>query len=362
MSSYYYYYSTWYIVRSCLFDIGILLTIIPIIKEGKQKIKWYQTPFVYLFLCFIENLSTFLIFRRYYGGNLVQLILSSIIEFVLIILIIFLDKEFKIAFKLITFFSFIALSLIFFFVPAELRFYSLGGIIGSIAGLGPIECLITSILAKNYEIVPIFTIICILLVNIIDIFATEVVFFFVASIVGIASCISQLIIYCVLRAKRNQENIITQPITINSYLPPQQLSQSNENLTPQPIAQPITSPGTNQPLQPLTNQPPQQIVQQNGNPPMILYQQPNIFLPQNANSGVVYVPVYIQPQQNPQNGQQNIVQIPINPQNLQFYQPNLNQNQNINQIQNINRQVNQDAPDTVYEKPKEDGSINNSEP
>ena len=77
---------------------------------------------------------------------------------------------------------------------------------------------------------------------------------------------------------------------------------------------------------------------------------------------MVYVPVYIQPQQNPQNGQQNIVQIPINPQNLQFYQPNLNQNQNVNQTQNINRQVNQDAPDSIYEKPKEDGSINNSEP
>ena len=83
---------------------------------------------------------------------------------------------------------------------------------------------------------------------------------------------------------------------------------------------------------------------------MILYQQPNNLPPQNANSGVVYVPVYIQPQQNYQNGQQNIAQIPINPQNVQS---NLNENQN----QNINNQV---KPDSIYEKPKEDSSINNN--
>ena len=311
MPSYYpsYYYGAYlfYYIRSVIFDIGLLLIILQIIKEYQKKLRWYQTPFVLLFLAFIENLSFYLSRYWLFIVDPIQIIVSPIIEFVLIILIIFLDKEFQMMYKIITFISFIVISLLFLFLPSLLYFYYMFYITKTLYGLGQIECLVCAIKEKNYEIIPIFTLVCILLVNVFDIITYLVLFdpfIFIASVIGILSCISQLIVYCILRYKRNiqQNQMIQQPML--GYVPPQQIGQSNMN------------------------------------------QQFNPLLPSDAYSKTAYIPVCIQTQQN-------TLIIPISP-ILQLLQPNQSGNMNIQMtpIQN----------NSTYEKPQEEVSnINNDD-
>ena len=311
MPSYYpsYYYDAYlfYYIRSVIFDIGLLLIILQIIKEYQKKLRWYQTPFVLLFLAFIENQSFYLSRYLYFVVDPIQLIVSSIIEFVLIILIIFLDKEFQMMYKIITFISFIVISLLFLFLPSLLYFYYMFYVTKTLYGLGPIECLVCAIKEKNYEIIPIFTLVCILLVNVFDIITYLVLFdpfIFIASVIGILSCISQLIVYCILRYKRNiqQNQMIQQPML--GYVPPQQIGQPNMN------------------------------------------QQFNPLLPSDAYSKTAYIPVCIQTLQN-------TLIIPISP-ILQMLQPNQSGNMNIQMtpIQN----------NSTYEKPQEEVSnINNDD-
>lgn len=252
-----------------------------------------------LFLAFIENQSFYLSRYLYFVVDPIQLIVSSIIEFVLIILIIFLDKEFQMMYKIITFISFIVISLLFLFLPSLLYFYYMFYVTKTLYGLGPIECLVCAIKEKNYEIIPIFTLVCILLVNVFDIITYLDPFIFIASVIGILSCISQLIVYCILRYKRNiQQN--QQPML--GYVPPQQIGQPNMN------------------------------------------QQFNPLLPSDAYSKTAYIPVCIQTQQN-------TLIIPISP-ILQMLQPNQSGNMNIQMtpIQN----------NSTYEKPQgEVSNINN---
>ena len=311
MPSYYPYFHydayLFYYIRSVIFDIGLLLIIPQIIKEFKKKLRWYQTPFVLLFLAFIENLSFYLSKYLFFIADLIQIIVSPIIEFVLIILIIFLDKEFQMMYKIITLISFIVISLFFLFLPPLVGFYSMFYITKTLYGLGSIECLVCAIKEKNYEIIPIFTLVCILLVNVFDIITYLVLFdpfIFIASVIGILSCISQLIVYCILRYKRNiqQNQMIQQPML--GYVPPQQIGQSNMN------------------------------------------QQFNPLLPSDAYSKTAYIPVCIQTLQN-------TLIIPISP-ILQMLQPNQSGNMNIQMtpIQN----------NSTYEKPQEEVSnINNDD-
>ena len=311
MPSYYpsYYYDAYlfYYIRSVIFDIGLLLIIPQIIKEFKKKLRWYQTPFVLLFLAFIENLSFYLSRNWLFIVDSIQIIVSPIIEFVLIILIIFLDKEFQMMYKIITLISFIVISLLFLFIPDLLYFYYMFYITKTLYGLGSIECLVCAIKEKNYEIIPIFTLVCILLVNVFDIITYLVLvdpFIVIASAIGILSCISQLIVYCILRYKRNiqQNQMIQQPML--GYVPPQQIGQPNMN------------------------------------------QQFNPLLPSDAYSKTAYIPVCIQTLQN-------TLIIPISP-ILQMLQPNQSGNMNIQMtpIQN----------NSTYEKPQEEVSnINNDD-
>ena len=309
MPSYYpyYYYDAYlfYYIRSVIFDIGLLLIILQIIKEYQKKLRWYQTPFVLLFLAFIENLSFYLPLYRLFIVDPIQLIVSSIIEFVLIILIIFLDKEFQMMYKIITLISFIVISLLFLFIPDLLYFYYMFYITKTLYGLGSIECLVCAIKEKNYEIIPIFTLVCILLVNVFDIITYPFnAFIIIVSAIGILSCISQLIVYCILRYKRNiqQNQMIQQPML--GYVPPQQIGQPNMN------------------------------------------QQFNPLLPSDAYSKTAYIPVCIQTLQN-------TLIIPISP-ILQMLQPNQSGNMNIQMtpIQN----------NSTYEKPQEEVSnINNDD-
>ena len=311
MPSYYpyYYYDAYlfYYIRSVIFDIGLLLIILQIIKEYQKKLRWYQTPFVLLFLAFIENLSFYLSRNWLFIVDSIQIIVSPIIEFVLIILIIFLDKEFQIMYKIITLISFIVISLFFLFLPPLVGFYSMFYITKTLYGLGSIECLVLAIKEKNYEIIPIFTLVCILLVNVFDIITYLVLvdpFIVIASAIGILSCISQLIVYCILRYKRNiqQNQMIQQPML--GYVPPQQIGQPNMN------------------------------------------QQFNPLLPSDAYSKTAYIPVCIQTLQN-------TLIIPISP-ILQMLQPNQSGNMNIQMtpIQN----------NSTYEKPQEEVSnINNND-
>ena len=296
-----------YYIRSVIFDIGLLLIILQIIKEYQKKLRWYQTPFVLLFLAFIENLSFYLSRYWLFIVDPIQIIVSPIIEFVLLIFIIFLDKEFQMMYKIITFISFIVISLLFLFLPSLLYFYYMFYITKTLYGLGSIECLVCAIKEKNYEIIPIFTLVCILLVNVFDIITYLVLvdpFIVIASAIGILSCISQLIVYCILRYKRNiqQNQMIQQPML--GYVPPQQIGQPNMN------------------------------------------QQFNPLLPSDAYSKTAYIPVCIQTLQN-------TLIIPISP-ILQMLQPNQSGNMNIQMtpIQN----------NSTYEKPQEEVSnINNND-
>ena len=309
MPSYYPYYYNYgaylfYYIRSVIFDIGLLLIILQIIKEYQKKLRWYQTPFVLLFLAFIENLSFYLSKYLFFIADLIQIIVSPIIEFVLIILIIFLDKEFQMMYKIITLISFLVISLFFLFLPPLVGFYSMFYITKTLYGLGSIECLVCAIKEKNYEIIPIFTLVCILLSNVFDLLSYLYydAFIVIASAIGILSCISQLIVYCILRYKRNiqQNQMIQQPML--GYVPPQQIGQPNMN------------------------------------------QQFNPLLPSDAYSKTAYIPVCIQTQQN-------TLIIPISP-ILQMLQPNQSGNMNIQMtpIQN----------NSTYEKPQEGVSnINN---
>ena len=309
MPSYYpyYYYDAYlfYYIRSVIFDIGLLLIILQIIKEYQKKLRWYQTPFVLLFLAFIENLSFYLSRYWLFIVDPIQIIVSPIIEFVLIILIIFLDKEFQMMYKIITLISFIVISLLFLFIPYLLYFYYMFYVTKTLYGLGSIECLVLAIKEKNYEIIPIFTLVCILLVNVFDIITYPFnAFIIIVSAIGILSCISQLIVYCILRYKRNiqQNQMIQQPML--GYVPPQQIGQPNMN------------------------------------------QQFNPLLPSDAYSKTAYIPVCIQTLQN-------TLIIPISP-ILQMLQPNQSGNMNIQMtpIQN----------NSTYEKPQEEVSnINNDD-
>ena len=309
MPSYYpyYYYDAYlfYYIRSVIFDIGLLLIILQIIKEYQKKLRWYQTPFVLLFLAFIENLSFYLSRNWLFIVDSIQIIVSPIIEFVLIILIIFLDKEFQMMYKIITLISFIVISLLFLFIPDLLYFYYMFYITKTLYGLGSIECLVCAIKEKNYEIIPIFTLICVILVNGFDIITYPFnAFIVIVSGIGILSCISQLIVYCILRYKRKiqQNQMIQQPML--GYVPPQQIGQPNMN------------------------------------------QQFNPLLPSDAYSKTAYIPVCIQTLQN-------TLIIPISP-ILQMLQPNQSGNMNIQMtpIQN----------NSTYEKPQEEVSnINNDD-
>ena len=322
MPSYYpyYYYDAYlfYYIRSVIFDIGLLLIILQIIKEYQKKLRWYQTPFVLLFLAFIENLSFYLSRNWLFIVDSIQIIVSPIIEFVLIILIIFLDKEFQMMYKIITLISFIVISLLFLFIPDLLYFYYMFYVTKTLYGLGSIECLVCAIKEKNYEIIPIFTLVCILLVNVFDIITYLVLvdpFIVIASVIGILSCISQLIVYCILRYKRNiqQNQMIQQPML--GYVPPQQIGQPNMN------------------------------------------QQFNPLLPSDAYSKTAYIPVCIQTLQN-------TLIIPISP-ILQMLQPNQYGNMNIQMLQpnqsgNMNIQMTPIQNNSTYEKPQEEVSnINN---
>ena len=94
MPSYYPYFHydayLFYYIRSVIFDIGLLLIILQIIKAYQKKLRWYQTPFVFLFIAFIENVSYYSEFARLHILiDFIQIMISSPIEFVLIVLIIF---------------------------------------------------------------------------------------------------------------------------------------------------------------------------------------------------------------------------------------------------------------------------------
>ena len=302
----YYDYGTYlfYYIRSVIFDIGLLLIIPQIIKEFQKKLRWYQTPFVLLFLAFIENLSFYLSKYLFFIADLIQIIVSPIIEFVLIVLIIFFDKEFQMKYKIITLISFLVISVLFAFIPDWVYFYYMFHITKTLYGLGSIECLVCAIKEKNYEIIPIFTLVCILLSNVFDLLSYLYydAIIIIVSAIGILSCISQIIVYCILRYKRNiqQNQMIQQPML--GYVPPQQIGQPNMN------------------------------------------QQFNPLLPSDAYSKTAYIPVCIQTQQN-------TLIIPISP-ILQMLQPNQSGNMNIQMtpIQN----------NSTYEKPQEEVSnINN---
>lgn len=300
---------TFYYIRSALFDIGLLLIILQIIKEYQKKLKWYQTPFVFLFIAFIENVSYYSEFARHHILiDFIQIMISSPIEFILIVLIIFFDKEFQMKYKIITLISFLVISVLFAFIPDWVYFYYMFHITKTLYGLGSIECLVCAIKNNNYEIIPIFTLICVILVNGFDIIIYHFDgFLIIVSGIGLISCISQIIVYCMLRYKRNiqQNQMIQQPML--GYVPPQQIGQPNMN------------------------------------------QQFNPLLPSDAYSKTAYIPVCIQTQQN-------TLIIPISP-ILQMLQPNQSGNMNIQMtpIQN----------NSTYEKPQEEVSninddINNS--
>lgn len=264
------------------FEFAILLTIPQIIKIYRKDLKFYQGPLVFLFFSLAEylvSLGLVIFYSSIYPVLTVSPGLfysTTILLFVLIIIILFIDPETPKKYSFIALGVFLGLSLLVFLFP--LMTENLNTIINLIQifcliySSGSIECTVLALINKKHDIIPIFIYIPLIIHNIFGLVIYfleysyyKYPFFSFYSItypfyIGTSCIIIQMIIFCVLRVKRVQQNVI-QPVV--GYVPPQQntITQATGNVYYQ---QPFVS----QQIQPLFNpyDQPQQTYYQNVQP------------------------------------------------------------------------------------------------
>ena len=90
-----YFLNVFYYFKIILLDLALILCIYPIFKVYTKQIRWYQTPFIFIFFCLVENLLTLVFGILYsfdYFEDQVQFWFSFILEVILINTIIFIDS------------------------------------------------------------------------------------------------------------------------------------------------------------------------------------------------------------------------------------------------------------------------------
>lgn len=215
-----------YVLSSIVMLINLFLVGIPVHYECKEEIRWYQTPF--LFVLFFTGDGMI------YTGALIAVggldvaayvfLGVAVVGLIFIILIIFCDKQTNCGVKTGVFFGFLALLALFFCLPLFLRFEYLYFLYVDlfIYSIGPIECLIGALIYQKYYIIPIVNVFMVALFNILrTISFIGYGLLLIMNIIGLISCVTQIIVYFMYRSKRDLQNTI-QPGPIYTDNPYQQ--------------------------------------------------------------------------------------------------------------------------------------------
>ena len=325
------------------FDFALVLTIPQALKIYRKELKFYHGPLVFLFFCLAEYLVSLglVAFRHYYIVAPGLFIPTIIFLFAIIITMLFIDPETPKKYSFIALGIFLGLSLFIFLFPLMINNT---GILISIFRLiyssGSIECTVLALINKKHDIIPVFIYIPLIFHNIFGfvIYFVEYAYYEYPYIylynystypfyLGISCIIIQMIIYCVLRSNRVQQNVI-QPVV--GYVPPQQIT--------------ITQvPGTVYYQQPVSiiSQPLQNVYIPYGQPQQVYYQN------NQPIANVNYQQNNVQPM-NKQPVPENPKPIPQNPKPVP---ENQQKSENINQLKPIGS-INDDKEEQSFENPK----------
>lgn len=203
--------------------VNIFLVGIPVYKECKNKIRWYQTPFLFVlfftgegmvFTCFLMVATKEALKSESYAFLGV-----AGIGLIFAILIIFSDQQATIAIKCGVCFAFLAVLTLLFTFPLHTftGFFYLIYISMFIYSIGPVECLVGSLINNQYDIIPIVNVFMVTLYNILrSISFIGYNLLFIINIIGMVSCVGQIIVYFLFRAKRNLQNTIEPGLLITA--------------------------------------------------------------------------------------------------------------------------------------------------
>ena len=137
-----------------------------IFKVYTKQIRWYQTPFIFIFFCLIENLLTLgfgILYSFNYFEDQAQFWFSFILEVILINTIIFIDSQLRIILKILLFFIFLVLSTFFLLISkiADIDLIVREQVFNIVYSAGTIECSINAIIKKQFDLIPLYIIISI---------------------------------------------------------------------------------------------------------------------------------------------------------------------------------------------------------
>ena len=195
--------------------LNLILMIIPTYRKCKKRIRFYQTPFLYVFFF---NSMNFLFggviafyFSFFYSDYIVWI--SMFLGQVVIFIIIFGDRELKFKFKILILLCYLIIESFFFFFPTisikncHILFY----VSHFFLSVAPVECLFWFFYLKQYFILPIINLFFWMCFNAFSILnfmyygATEILLF---NTLGIISCLIEIILYFVYRCKRKTNALL----------------------------------------------------------------------------------------------------------------------------------------------------------
>lgn len=215
------------ILSSIVMLINLFLVGIPVHYECKGEIKWYQTPFLFVLFFTGDGMIYTGALIAAGGSDIAAYVFLgvAVVGFIFIILIIFCDKQTSGGVKTGVFFGFLALLVLFFCLPlfsGPYIIYYFFCIDLFIYSIGPIECLIGALINNKYYIIPIVNVFMVALFNILrTISFIGYGLLLIMNIIGLISCVIQIIVYFMYRSKRDLQNTI-QPGPIYTDNPYQQ--------------------------------------------------------------------------------------------------------------------------------------------
>lgn len=224
-----------YYLNYIFFNLSLILVIPQVMKIYRKELKFYQAPLVFLFFCLSEYLVTlgFVAFGSYYFAAPGLFFPTFIFLFVLIIIILFIDKETPKKYSVGALGVFLSLSLFVFLLPLMSNPIIILFLFRTIYCSGPIDSTIHALKNKKHDIIPIFSLISLFFSNI---FGIILQYYLQAGVLswfpyfaGVNGIVIQLIYYFYLRSKRNHQNVVQSEVR---YVPPQQITaqQSTENI------------------------------------------------------------------------------------------------------------------------------------
>lgn len=200
------------LIRIYIFDANLILIALPIYKMIKRKIRCYQTPFLFVFALIADNLTwlgTYIFIDRDIASKYYNLWIGVAVALIISIAIIFGDHEFSIGIKIVILFVFLIIETLFFLAPLVIKkdgIKYISYILVALYTIGPIECLIGSLILKKHSILPILNLFLLFSFNALGIYPFVFEYLVIIRDVGFISCFIQIVVYFVLRRRRINKN------------------------------------------------------------------------------------------------------------------------------------------------------------